>query len=151
MRNYPNWEIHFPFRPEMSISALVKRGDLFKSWAKNLSTQEYVLRIEPKVKPKTPDQMAWYRGKVLLECLSMINSGLPMEERITKRELDGFFSKEFLTVNRGTEHEGVLSKGDLSAKEFSQFIEHIILHMAENHGYVVEPPDKQWKQKRKTK
>jgi hypothetical protein len=120
MRNYPNWDIGLT-STGTDRSYLLERGKLFATWLSKLPLDvQYVMRIEPKFKPKSNEQMAWYRGKVLLECLSMINSGLPMEERITKRELDAFFSKEFLTVNRGTEYEGVLSKGNLSTKEFSQ-------------------------------
>ena len=149
--NYPQWEIVLETPAEIGYNFRVVRDELFKRWIPQLDPEtRWSLKIEPYEKPKSNDQMGWYRGLILKECLSVINASILEHggEPLKEKGLDGFFSKEFLTVNKGTKFEGVLSKGALTAKQFSMFIEQITLHMAENYGYIVMPPDKNWKTKK---
>jgi hypothetical protein len=152
MSQFPQFPIKLGKTTGWCYNFRVIREALFVRWLSALDPEiEYGLTIAPMQKLKTNDQMAWYRGRILDECLAVINAPLKEEWKLTIKNLDGFFSKQFLTVGLGTKFEGVLSKGSLTAKEFSMFIEQISLYMAENYGYIIEVPDKNWKRKRKKK
>ena len=152
MRNWPQWEIAIGDSPKDGYNVRVVRDVLFRRWLSQLEPDKrYALRIEPWDRPKSNEQLGWYHGCTLKECLSVINQPLLASGKppLTERELDAFFSKEFLTVGRDTEFEGVLSKGGLTTKQFTVFMEHVALYMIENYGYTISEPDKNWKLKKK--
>ena len=151
MANYPNWDIRLSQDSMGNTTRQIKRFDLFQAWLKGLDkTLDYIMRIEPKKKLKTSEQLGYYHGIILKECVAEVNKGKEPKDQVTARELDAHFSKEFLTIRRDTPLEGVLSKGGLTTKEFASFVTQVMHHMVENYAYIVSEPNKEWKLKKRS-
>ena len=112
--------------------------DRFDHQTYKLSGQFVVLTLEKRPNPKTLDQMAYYRGVVLLDFAE--ESG---EDDIKLLHMD--LKESFLGKHRRTNHITgeevyyVPSLADVSTKEMSDFLDRVIRYAAQN-GWEIRPP-----------
>jgi len=125
------------FYAEKKDSALkIDRFDLFHTYIENLQEGRYEIEIRPESQDKTLAQFRYYFSCVVQPLADSLG--------YTKAEMDGVICRQLLTKNPGTKKEYVESKSDLNRAELARFIDGAV-RLAAQHGVVVPPPNKMWK------
>lgn len=105
--------------------------DLFRVYLKSVKGSKRLEVVLQEIsRDKTNEQLGYFFGVLVPAFMELTG--------YSKNESDGVLSRFFLTRNRGQSNEFVESKANLTTVGMCEFIDHVLMLLAEN-GVTVEP------------
>lgn len=105
--------------------------DLFRVYIKSIKgSKRLEIVLQEISRDKTNEQLGYFFGVLVPAFMELTG--------YSKNESDGVLSRLFLTRNRGQSNEFVESKANLTTAGMCEFIDHVLMLLAEN-GVTVEP------------
>ena len=106
-----------------------------RAWLMCCDGKELQETLGPPEKDQTAEQRGYYWGVICTKYGESVGD--------SKEGVDFDLRQELLVVDRGGGKKRIKSTGELDRYEYSDYIDRIIILLAQQ-GYVVEPPDRNW-------